>query len=194
MAAWNRAFHGQVAMAIVDARHGRFTANQLADETDVLGYPISRSQIKNYESGRRQSLEILELLVISQALGVPALSLLFPGDTAEILPGHRVPTVAAKQKFVGDGLLREITDLMTALSRIDAAMGGGTAGMGALTASTFAATTTINATTPEIGHLQLRAQDQAPTKPPPARTMSELEVKRQHRREEQELNQPLQRR
>jgi transcriptional regulator with XRE-family HTH domain len=155
MTAWNRAVHGRVATAIGDARHGRMTANQLAEETGRLGYPISRAQINNYECERRQSLDILELLVIAQALNVPALTLLFPGQpnsSVDILPGRTVPTVAAKQQFVGNnGLLwpgNIVADLMTQLNALRAAMGGGTGGAGALTAVTtgeaFSAAVTTN--------------------------------------------------
>ena len=57
--------HARIAQAIRTNRHGRLSAQQLADETERLGYGISRSQIANYESGRKKSLDVAELLVIA---------------------------------------------------------------------------------------------------------------------------------
>ena len=139
MANWNKSVHGGIATAIRDARHGRFTADQLANETSRLNYPVSCAQIANYESGRKHSLDITELMVLAAALEVPALSLLFPGQpnaAVEMLPGRSTTAAQAKTEFVGDsGLLwpgTEINQLLSALNQIQSGM----AGMGALTAVT----------------------------------------------------------
>ena len=97
--------HQRIAQAIRSVREGRLTAQQLAEETERLGHSISRSQIANYESGRKQSLDVAELLVIAAALGVSPLSLLFPGepdDQVEMLPNRQTPTFSAKAWFSGD--------------------------------------------------------------------------------------------
>ena len=52
---WGGALHARIARAIRTARQGRLSAQQLADETERLGYGISRSQIANYESGRKKA-------------------------------------------------------------------------------------------------------------------------------------------
>ena len=102
---WGEAVHQRIAQAIRSVREGRLTAQQLAEETERLGHVISRSQIANYESGRKQSLDVAELLVIAAALGVSPLSLLFPGepdDQVEMLPNRQTPTFSAKAWFSGD--------------------------------------------------------------------------------------------
>ncbi len=111
------------------ARRGRLSAQQLADATTKLGYPITRSQIANYESGRKQSLDITELLVLAAALNVPALSLLFPDrpdHTIDILPDTPATTLDAITRFVGEPLWphHEVTALIEQLGRIEAGMGG----------------------------------------------------------------------
>ena len=69
------------------------SAQELADETERLGYPVSRSQIANYESGRKQGLDVAEFLILAAALDIPPALLLFPtfpDDTVEVLPGQQV--------------------------------------------------------------------------------------------------------
>jgi transcriptional regulator with XRE-family HTH domain len=104
-AKWTEGFHQRIAEAIKGARHGRLTGQQLADDTERLGYPITRSQIANYESGRKQSLDVAELLVLAAALGVPPVALLFPnlpdGDV-EVLPGQVMASADAMRWFTGE--------------------------------------------------------------------------------------------
>jgi transcriptional regulator with XRE-family HTH domain len=81
-----------MAAAIKTARASR-SAQWLADETERLGYPISRAAIANYESGRKKGLDVAELLVLAAALRIPPLTILFPDlpdGPVEPLPG--VPT------------------------------------------------------------------------------------------------------
>jgi transcriptional regulator with XRE-family HTH domain len=102
---WTAALHHRIANALKDARQGRYTAQQLADACEQCGYPISRSQIANYESGRKQTLDVAELLVLAAALGVPPIALLFPnlpdGD-AEALPGWHTTAANALRWFTGE--------------------------------------------------------------------------------------------
>jgi transcriptional regulator with XRE-family HTH domain len=91
---WAEDLHRCIAAAIKNARANR-SAQWLADETERLGYPISRAAIANYESGRKRGLDIAELLVIAAALQIPPLTLLFPqlpNGPVEVLPG--VPTTS----------------------------------------------------------------------------------------------------
>ena len=104
-AVWSEALHQHIAQAIRSARRGRMSAQELANETKRLGYPISRSQIANYESGRKQGLDITELVVLSRALGLPPVALLFggaPDEAVEVLPGEKVTSVSALAWFIGD--------------------------------------------------------------------------------------------
>jgi transcriptional regulator with XRE-family HTH domain len=102
---WAQGLHQRIAKAIQDARAGGVSAQQLADETKRLGYPISRSQIANYESGRKQGLDVAELIVIAAALRTPPVTLLFgghPDEIVEMLPNDKQPTVKALAWFMGD--------------------------------------------------------------------------------------------
>ena len=65
--------HRRIVAAIKSAR-ANHSAQWLADETERLGYPISRAQIANYESGRKKGLDIAELLVLAAALRIPPLT------------------------------------------------------------------------------------------------------------------------
>lgn len=101
---WDRTLHHRIAQLIRAARGDR-SAQWVADETARLGYPVSRSQIANYESGRKQGLDVAELTVIAAALGVPPVTLLFgshPDDVVETLPGEKGSSVAALAWFIGD--------------------------------------------------------------------------------------------
>jgi len=102
---WTEGLRQRIAEAIKGARQGRLTGQQLADDTEQLGYPITRSQIANYESGRKQSLDVAELLVLAAALGVPPVALLFPnlpdGDV-EVLPGQVMSSADAMRWFAGE--------------------------------------------------------------------------------------------
>jgi hypothetical protein len=105
-AGWSEALHERVAAAIRNSRRGRrMSAQQLADETERLGYPITRSQIANYESGRKQGLDVAELTVLARALCVPPVTLLFggaPDKAVEFLPGEKATSVATLAWFIGD--------------------------------------------------------------------------------------------
>ena len=103
---WAKDLHKRIGASIRQARDGRgMSAQQVADKTASLGYPVSRSQIANYESGRKQSLDIAELLVIAATLDVPPVSLLLgghPDRDVEVLPGQTMQTTAALARFSGD--------------------------------------------------------------------------------------------
>lgn len=103
---WAKDLHKRVGASIRQARAGRgMSAQQVADKTASVGYPVSRSQIANYESGRKQSLDIAELLVIAATLEVPPVSLLLgghPDRDVEVLPGQTMQTTAALSWFSGD--------------------------------------------------------------------------------------------
>jgi hypothetical protein len=98
------------------------SAHELADATARLGYPITRSQIANYESGRKQGLDVAELLVIAAALDVAPLELLFPGEAdhpVERLPGQTVATSHAASWFTGNwGWLDSLHGAVDQLARV----------------------------------------------------------------------------
>ncbi|MEZ0341524.1 hypothetical protein ACAG25_16250 [Mycobacterium sp. pV006] len=101
MTQWSGETHRRIAAAIRKAR-GKRSAQWLADRTAELNYPITRAQIANYESGRKQSLDIVELLVIAAALNTSPVALVYPGPYAkmvELLPGVEVPEMIAVEWF-----------------------------------------------------------------------------------------------
>ena len=96
--------HRRMAAAIKSARGNR-SAQWLADETERLGYPISRAAIANYESGRKKGLDVAELLILAAALRIPPLTLLFPqlpNGPVELLPGIVIPSWDAAAWFSGE--------------------------------------------------------------------------------------------
>jgi transcriptional regulator with XRE-family HTH domain len=97
MSQWESELHARIAEAIKTHRSGR-SAQELADRTAELGYPISRAQIANYESGRKKNLDVAELLIIAAALDVSPVVLLYPelpdGDV-EVIPGRPTNSWAA---------------------------------------------------------------------------------------------------
>ncbi|MER5776844.1 helix-turn-helix transcriptional regulator [Streptomyces sp. NPDC002039] len=81
------------------------SAQQLADRCAELGMPIARSVLANFESGRRPTLSVAELLVIAQALRVPPVALIVPvgyEPTVEVLPGLQAHAFEAAQWITGE--------------------------------------------------------------------------------------------
>jgi transcriptional regulator with XRE-family HTH domain len=89
--AWAEGLHRRIAATIRQARTREgMSAQDVADATQELGYALSRDKIANYESGRKQGLDIAEFLVIAAALRMPPISLLFdgpPDEPVQVLPG-----------------------------------------------------------------------------------------------------------
>lgn len=103
---WVDGVHRRIAAAIKIAR-GTRSAQWLADETERLGYPISRAAIANYESGRKKGLDVVELMVIAAVLDVPPVALLYPelpDGGVEVLPTLRVKSWDAAAWVTGEGL------------------------------------------------------------------------------------------
>lgn len=93
--------HARIAAAIKEAR-GKRPAQWLADRTAELGYPITRAQIANYETGRKKTLDIAELVVIAAALGTSPVALVYPGpynEKVEVVPGREAWGFNAVQWF-----------------------------------------------------------------------------------------------
>lgn len=96
--------HQRIANGIKQAR-GTRSAQWLADRTAELGQPVSRSQIANYENGRKKGLDVAELTIIAAALGVPPVALMYPNlpdGEVERIPGEVVTATAATRWFSGD--------------------------------------------------------------------------------------------
>lgn len=103
MTQWASDMHARIAAAIKRAR-GKRSAQWLADRTVELGYPITRAQIANYESGRKKNLDLAELMVLAEALNTAPVALVYPSplvDEVEVLPDVECSRYEAAQWFSG---------------------------------------------------------------------------------------------
>ncbi|MFH9353502.1 helix-turn-helix domain-containing protein [Kitasatospora sp. NPDC017646] len=94
---------------IAEVRRARkelgMTAQDLADACESLGHPIPRNVIANWESGRRLTLTVPELLVLAKAVETPPAALVFPlggRSSVEHLPSERSDPWTAFRWFVGE--------------------------------------------------------------------------------------------
>jgi transcriptional regulator with XRE-family HTH domain len=81
------------------------SAQQLDERTAELGMRIPRSVLANLENGRRENLDVSELVILGQALGIAPLDLLFPPDEKDIrveyLPAQYFPADYCAARFTG---------------------------------------------------------------------------------------------
>jgi transcriptional regulator with XRE-family HTH domain len=93
--------------AAVQARRKalKMTAQQLAERTQKLGYPITRVAISKIETNNRAGkFDVAELLVLAVALDIPPVLLLFPSfpeGTGHLVPTHIADAVGARQWLCG---------------------------------------------------------------------------------------------
>lgn len=99
--------------------HLNLSAQQVADRTEQLGAPISRTVIADLENGRRRYVSTSELVAIAQALTMTPIHLLYPDDDdVEVWPGVHQSKASAVQGFSGvsdaeqvDQQLHEVTEV-----------------------------------------------------------------------------------
>jgi len=101
---WGKALTRRVAAAIKHQRKGR-TVQWVSDRTAELGHRVSRSRISDIEAGKRGGpIGVAELIVISAALRVSPVQLLFPDlpdGPVELLPQCHTPSEDAVNWFSG---------------------------------------------------------------------------------------------
>ncbi|OMC19690.1 helix-turn-helix domain-containing protein [Mycobacterium colombiense] len=111
--AWAESLHERVAQNIRDARNSAgMSAQDVADLTQQLGYGVSRDKIANYESRRKQGLDLTEFLAIAAALRVPPVTLIFggpPDEPVQVLPGNYAGMVDGLAWLCGDPALADET-------------------------------------------------------------------------------------
>ncbi|MBC6821449.1 hypothetical protein [Corynebacterium sp. LK33] len=91
--AWIEKMAKQIGRGI-DAARGKRSDQWISDRTKMLGHPISRTAISEYRRGKRKVMPVTDLFVIAGALGVPPVSLLFPGlpdEKSHLLPVQEQP-------------------------------------------------------------------------------------------------------
>ncbi|WP_445395046.1 helix-turn-helix domain-containing protein [Streptomyces sp. LE64] len=93
-----------------------WSAQDLADRCEGIGYPIPRNVIANMESGRRASLPLVEVMVLAKALRMSPISLIYPVgyvDEVRQLPYQDPqPAFDALQWFTGSSAADDATDYM----------------------------------------------------------------------------------
>lgn len=103
---WARYCTMLVALSVKRLRTERkMSAQQLADKCAELGMPIARSVLANLESGRRSSISLPEVLILSRALRISPVSLCIPlGYLPMYLPTpfDAVDTWVAAKWFTGE--------------------------------------------------------------------------------------------
>ncbi|MER5970306.1 helix-turn-helix transcriptional regulator [Streptomyces sp. NPDC002055] len=109
---WPTAFTGRIARRLRDSRKAAgLTMAEVAQGCADRGLPeFTEHSMKNLESGRKTSITVAEVVVLSDVLGVPPVTLLFPlGSSArvEVLPGREVSTWDALAWFTGESPLAE---------------------------------------------------------------------------------------
>ena len=91
---WPAALAGTIAGEVRRYRKLRgMTAQELADRCGEIGMPFPRAVLANFETGRRPTVSVAELLVLAAALEVPPVVLIAPigrARTAEALPGQEL--------------------------------------------------------------------------------------------------------
>lgn len=85
---------------------GKRSAQWLSDQTQELGYVVSRSVITDLENGRRKYVTTAELVVLARALNTIPIALMFPpqyGASFVVLPNmvNPVSGILALQWFSG---------------------------------------------------------------------------------------------
>jgi transcriptional regulator with XRE-family HTH domain len=108
--AWELDLADRVGGAVQVRRKAlKLTAQQLAQRTAELGYPITRVAVSKIESNNRAGkLDVAELFVLAVALEIPPALLLFPNfpdGTAELVPGRVAHARGSVEWLSGNGLL-----------------------------------------------------------------------------------------
>jgi transcriptional regulator with XRE-family HTH domain len=96
------------------------SAQDLADRCGELGFKVHRSVLANLENGRRESVSVMELLVIAAALQVAPLLLLYPIGTVpltEYLPRQLAPPLDVARWWTGEAGVDKYGDLVFADDR-----------------------------------------------------------------------------
>lgn len=112
------------------------TAAELSDACATLGMEVPPRTITNWETGKRATIAVTEILVVAEALNVPPISLLFPlgqDDRVEVLPGREAAMWDAVAWFTDEVHLDHAPARGSARAALDAFRGHAAAVHTALT-------------------------------------------------------------
>lgn len=85
---WHEEIIANIGRAMEKARDGK-SDRWIAERTDHMGNPLSRTAVSEYRRGVRRSISVADWLTLAAALGVPPISLLLPelpDGTVDLLP------------------------------------------------------------------------------------------------------------
>jgi len=119
---WELDLAERVGRAVADRRKALgLTAVQVAAETAFLGYPMTRQAVAKIENnGRAGKLDVAELIVLSAALSISPLQLLYPDlvdGLVEVHPGKEVTSLRAADWFVGTEILGDASKTIDNLTQ-----------------------------------------------------------------------------
>lgn len=106
MSEWSEQLVSRFAARLRERRTDlRLSAQDLADRTEKLGHPVSRTAIADFELGRRKDRLMLgDALALAEALRMPFAALLYPhmpDGEVEVLPGVTTTSLSATQALIG---------------------------------------------------------------------------------------------
>lgn len=104
---WEAAQAARTGAAVKKLRVGTdWSAQELADRAnEISGLKMTRQMIADLESGRRRYVTTAEVIALAATLGVPPISLVYPGpdygEYIDVLPGRAARKIDAVQWFSG---------------------------------------------------------------------------------------------
>jgi transcriptional regulator with XRE-family HTH domain len=93
---WGAGYCASVSKRVRELRAASgMSAQQVADATAALGFPLARAVISHLELGRRDGIDVREVLVLAAVFGVSPFTILVSPDSDTELPGGtRTPAEA----------------------------------------------------------------------------------------------------
>lgn len=100
------------AQVLAQRKRRGLSAQQLADRTEAIGFPIARNVIANLENRRKRDVSVQEVAAIAWALDVPPVALLvdLSADQVEVAPGEAGSPLAAVLWWSGEVAGRDVDD------------------------------------------------------------------------------------
>lgn len=134
--AWTQAVGRELARY---RREAGLSQGDLCARCATIGHPIARNTVVGLETGRREAINVHEVVVLAAALNITPAALLFPANTfVDLLPGKSLTSYEALEAFTGtttpdatpgqvlDRLLpeRDVQALVNLVNRIRVRHGG----------------------------------------------------------------------